>query len=97
MWRWHDYVNDFGGDDEDRENIEVAPHFEGSLENLNDVLTVTVPPKGDAWQRTHYGFRHDSAPFFRPEARVSGDFEVSVNLSTKLQERYDQAGTCALS
>lgn len=53
-------------------------------------ISVTVDPKTDYWQVTHYGFIRDNGPFYFTEQ--SGDFQATVKVKGAYKELFHQAG-----
>lgn len=53
-------------------------------------LKMSVTPKTDFWRKNHYGFTVDDGPFLY--CQRSGDFEATVLISGKYQNRFDQMG-----
>ena len=55
-----------------------------------DQLTVATDAGSDFWQKTHYGFVHDSGHFFAHN--ITGDFTAQIHVKACYKSLYDQAG-----
>jgi uncharacterized protein len=62
----------------------------GEWSAAGDLLTVTADPGTDFWRTTHYGYVTDNGHVFG--ADVTGDFDLSVVVSGRYADQYDQAG-----
>jgi regulation of enolase protein 1 (concanavalin A-like superfamily) len=60
-----------------------------------DFLNSKASGRSDYWRKTHYGFVRESGNFFCLD--VESNFEVTVAVSGKYRERYDQAGLMMLA
>jgi uncharacterized protein len=56
----------------------------------NGVLSMVSGEKGDLWQETYYGYRHDDAHALLAEAQ--GEFVAELTFSGLYETLYDQAG-----
>jgi len=56
----------------------------------NGKLTMEVTPQTDYWNKTHYGFTVNDAPFLYTER--GGEFEVIVEIEGEYKTRFDQMG-----
>lgn len=81
------------------EETFVGPQLNPRLAWFNPPTTFTLGARGlelqpsagtDLWQRTHYGFRVDSAPALL--AKAAGDFSLETSLAFDPLHQYDQAG-----
>lgn len=61
-----------------------------TFELTDDLLSIQTASGTDLWQRTHYGFRNDSAPAFLTE--VNDDFTFQVKTRFDPNFLYDQCG-----
>lgn len=77
----------------------MGPHVSQRLAWMNPPATFTLGAGGlelqpsagtDLWQRTHYGFRVDTAHALL--AKAAGDFIVETSLAFEPLHQYDQAG-----
>jgi uncharacterized protein len=62
----------------------------GACEADSERILITTEPETDFWQRTYYGFSHDSAHAFIMPA--THDFTFSVKARFEYGKTYDQCG-----
>ncbi|MEX2565803.1 MAG: DUF1349 domain-containing protein [Cyclobacteriaceae bacterium] len=62
----------------------------GKWEENEGKLIVRTRSKTDFWRRTHYGFIRDNGHFWYITQK--GETEISVKISGKYKDLYDQAG-----
>lgn len=67
-----------------------SPPKEWKLNYEGSSIIIKTDRQTDFWQKTHYGFQADNGHFLYSEC--DGDFRITTKVTSKPQNRYDQAG-----
>ncbi|MEB9682990.1 hypothetical protein BK742_17730 [Bacillus thuringiensis serovar pingluonsis] len=83
-------IEEFNNMELDKSLKWFSPPQNWEISSNNSKLIVKTDKETDFWQKTHYDFQVDNGHFLYRE--LNGNFRVITKISSKPENRYDQAG-----